>query len=62
MSLIEIRELQEDMAFLRKEFIAICKRNKELECINERLRAELDVTRLQHTNALEKLKDCGVVG
>ena len=61
MSLIEIKELVIDLADLRKEFIASCARNKELEAMNERLRAELDVTRLQHNNAIERLRDKGVV-
>ena len=54
MSLIEIKELVIDLADLRKEFIASCARNKELEAMNERLRAKLACTELQHNNAIEK--------
>jgi len=61
MSLIEIKELQEDMADLRKEFIATCQRNKELELMNEGLRHRLQVTENQHRNSLELLEKAGLI-
>lgn len=59
-SLIRMKELVIDIADLRKEFLASCKRNKDLESMNERLRAKMDVMELQHNNCMAKLKDNGI--
>jgi len=57
---IIIADLLADQADLRKEFLASCKRNKELESMNELLRAKMAVMELQHNNCLAKLEDNGI--
>ena len=52
MTLIDIKHLQDDLAELRAELIASFVRNKELEAMNELLRAKLMVTENQHKNSL----------
>ena len=52
MTLIDIKHLQDDLAELRAELIASFVRNKELEAMNELLRAKLMVTENQHANSL----------
>ncbi len=56
MSLIDIEELQADYAELRKEFLSTCQRNKELEDLNNQLRAKLKVTEMLHNKGVSESK------
>ena len=52
-----VAELTQDCIDYRAELLESYARNKVLERMNENLRSELDVTRLQHNNAIAKLED-----
>ena len=49
---VRLKEALEDNAALRDEIVATYKHNKDLEAMNELLRAKLAVTELQHRNCL----------
>ena len=61
MTLINIKQLQDDYNELRAEVIATYGRNKELEAMNEFLRARIVVAEQQHKNALALLGKQGII-
>jgi len=56
----QLEELKQRCIDYKAQISIYCQLNKRQEVMIDNLHSELDVTRLQHNNALAKLEDNGI--